>query len=261
METYAALLFVLFTEKCDHYKKVEQIIEIMREHQGATTKYTVHRCRLITWIIIVDSRHFFSKRVTKDEMAQGLPGPTSRLSGYLFDLAMQHQIFCETLPTQWRGAKKKEAPPSKPSGPSPFVPPVPPAPQRQQQQAQQQRAAANVIDSKLAHVHPIIRQKLKPFHMEFEGRIDLREMLSAANKSHRDLPWHETSGDRLCWKHALGFCDYNNCSFDHLPANKISDDVANKVCQVLQPGIVQLLANPPQNGYLVKRYQKRSKQY
>ena len=250
IHTYAALLYVLFTRHCDHYIKVKGIIDILKGHVNETSRYNAYKCRMLAWIIIVDSRLFFKKTMTEQDMAQGLPGPSSVLEGYFFNLMQHNPITNGTFPSEWQGTKKKEQlprAPAPPSGVNPYA--APPPPQRQQQQPP---PSNQDVQARVAHVHPHIKQKMSAFHNQFEGRIDMRPILGAGNIAYNDLPEHPTARHRLCWQHVLGRCKFQDgCHFDHVDGNVIPDQFAKNVCEVIGRGVAQLLANPPQHGYLV----------
>lgn len=80
----------------------------------------------------------------------------------------------------------------------------------------------------------------------------MRPILGAGNIAYNNLPEHPTARHRLCWQHVLGRCKFQDgCHFDHVDGNVIPDQFAKNVCEVIGRGVAQLLANPPQHGYLV----------
>ena len=75
-------------------------------------------------------------------------------------------------------------------------------------------------------------------------RIQLTEILDAANKRITDLPTlpdYINSQNRpfICWAFVLGRCLYHFCSFHkgHITKEHIPDDFVDKVVSLLSPGI------------------------
>ena len=227
---------------------------------------------MYTFLIIQDARRFFTTELMMedfdDDAIVDVVFPTSRLDLTALKLALLEDPTVTNFPPKWNIGRGNEGGngcdhggnngrfdqgwgvPAPPTGTNPFAGP----PQQWQQPPLQQ----SVQDS-VAHVHPTIHGKLKAFHNQFEGRINMTTILQAGNSSLNDLPYHPFAQEQLCWQHTLGHCRHQNeCYFDHCPASEIGDQFANEVCRIIEPGIGMLLANPPQYGYLVgRRFRKR----
>lgn len=220
------------------------------------------------WFTILDkSRIFFSSRVKERDFnsVADPPFPECTLSVIMPNVESGQAIVNLLFPRKWTLATGPTQQQQQQRLPPPGLPPsFPPAykPQADDkprgpflQQPQQQQS----VQDSVAHVHPTIKKKLKAFHNQFEGRIDMTTILQAGNSSLNDLPYHPFAQEQLCWQHTLGHCRHQNeCYFDHCPASEIGDQFANEVCRIIEPGIGMLLANPPQYGYLVgRRFRKR----
>ncbi len=91
-------------------------------------------------------------------------------------------------------------------------------------------------------------------------RIQLTEILDAANKRITDLPtipaYVANGRPFVCWAHILGRCIFLNCQFKngHVPRSAIPDSFADEVVVMLTPGVRQCvdagknLGGSPKNG-------------
>ncbi len=102
----------------------------------------------------------------------------------------------------------------------------------------------------LSHVHPIFAAAFKELHAKHNGRVYVAELLELAGKTVKDLPRHPTidgpgaGTSRVCFPHIAGVCVHANCyrkAYGHPRQDQISDDYANAVVAVLQPGIDRMV--------------------
>jgi hypothetical protein len=74
-------------------------------------------------------------------------------------------------------------------------------------------------------------------------RVQLNEILNAANKHITDLPtipeYVNSGRPFVCWAHILGRCQFPNCAFKngHIPRSSIPDAFAEGVVIILTPGV------------------------
>jgi hypothetical protein len=70
--TYAALLCVLFGEKCHLYEMMMKLYKILDLEEVFTNRYAFDalKCKQITWAIFEDSRSFFWKKVSPLDLAE-----------------------------------------------------------------------------------------------------------------------------------------------------------------------------------------------
>ena len=86
MATYAARLWTLYGPKCNHYKKVFHIHQLLEDPVVETNRnnFTPILCRRITWEIIDDSCQFFSSPLHSSDFANGkMPKFKSSLLDYV----------------------------------------------------------------------------------------------------------------------------------------------------------------------------------
>ena len=110
MATYAALLNVLFGEKCELYQKVWTIYGIMKEQEVAATAagYKPMLCKEITWCVYDDSRSFFARRllpVDFEDLSKA-EVPRSLLGAVFKNVRYSERIKWLTFPAEWMEYKK-----------------------------------------------------------------------------------------------------------------------------------------------------------
>jgi hypothetical protein len=103
--TYASLLFVLFGAKCDHFQKVWNIHNIMKDDDVEEKRhdFTVTLCRQIDWVILDDGRGFFNKGLHPDKFKVDhslIPFPRSLLDAIYTNIRWQEPIN-RRMPAQW----------------------------------------------------------------------------------------------------------------------------------------------------------------
>lgn len=264
--TYTGGVYVHFGPDCPLYIHLLSLCMQLKSEtvECIEAQYDALLCMQIWFTILDKSRIFFSSRVKERDFnsVADPPFPECTLSVIMPNVESGQAIVNLLFPRKWTLAtgptQQQRLPPSglPPSFPPAYKPQAddkPRGPFLQQPQQQQ-----SVQDS-VAHVHPTIKKKLKAFHNQFEGRIDMATILQAGNIVFDDLPLHPTTKERICWQHILGQCRFQNgdCHFYHVPANEIEDQFATEVCRVIEPGVGQLLANPPQYGHLVQRWSRK----
>jgi hypothetical protein len=78
-------------------------------------------------------------------------------------------------------------------------------------------------------------------------RIQLTEILDAANKRITDLPTipdYVVNGcPTVCWAYILSHCTFHNCAFKpgHIPWDKIPNNFVEEVVAMLAPGVAQVI--------------------
>jgi hypothetical protein len=101
--------------------------------------------------------------------------------------------------------------------------------------------------------HPKIVAMMADYVATRGLRVQLTEILDAANKQITDLPtileYVENGWPVVCWAHILGKCTFQNCAFckGHDPRGNIPDKFADEVVAMLTPG-VQHCARPKENN-------------
>ena len=89
MATYAARLWTLYSPRCNHYKKVFQIRQLLEDPVGEINRdiFTPILCRKITWEIIDDSRQSFSSPLHPSDFTNG---KRPRFKASLLDYIISH---------------------------------------------------------------------------------------------------------------------------------------------------------------------------
>lgn len=224
--TYAGLLAVLFGPRCDHFQKVWNLYNIMKNEAVEEKRhdFTATLCRQIVWAILDDSRGFFNQRLHPDRFTlpiEQIPFPTSLLDAIYPNVRWQEPIH-RSIPSQWMtqglahdsrwasgyphqhwgyagvpaGLTAAHYSPLQPFGQGLPPPPAsygtaqpPPPPMERPQQAGGSSAKSTTSHSdKLEHVHPVLRGHLSHYHSRFRGSMRFGKVLKAANVTWDELP-------------------------------------------------------------------------
>jgi hypothetical protein len=224
--TYAGLLAVLFGPRCDHFLKVWNIYNIMKNEavEEKRQDFSATLCRQIVWAILDDGRGFFNQRLHPDKFKlprDKIPFPTSLLDAIYPNVRWQEPVH-RSIPQQWltqglaqdnRWGQGTGMQPlgfaGVPAGltqyspvphfglalppPPASYPPAPPPPHAMgpphqfQSSGHGTRAPASQPD-KLDHVHPVLKGHLASYHSMFKGSMMFGKVLKAANLTWEDLP-------------------------------------------------------------------------
>ena len=124
-----------------------------------------------------------------------------------------------------------------------------------------------------ANWHDERHQKLKTMMATYlertNGRVHLSEILQAAGKRQTDLPTltqytHPNGRPFLCWSSVLGRCTFRECRFlqqgGHPAAKDITDNLADKVVDMLNKGVIALCGQAPAGGSPPKKQKGASEE-
>ena len=261
--TFCALLFTLFGDRCDLYRSMLEILQILSHPFCGQNKlaYTPEVCRRITWAIIVDTRSFFNDIKLADDFLSGqrLQMPVSTLDGDY--MAIKHGIKIErhNFPLEWGApgpsAAERYQPPGMNGGygrsgraPSQAPPGTSPPSNWQQPTARTPTVPFNwrpagFVDGR----HAKFQAMMEPLLMKYRGKISVSTILTEAGNRFNNLPKLEKYPQGVCWLHALATCPYvNNCSFatGHITQGDLTETQVDEVVAALQPGVTALLAHP-----------------
>lgn len=237
---FAGLLEVLYGEKCDFFRRVFDVYQVMT-HPAVSAmkgKFTPLLCRQITWAIHDNKSSFFHQRLHPDDFkGASMPTfPTSLLDDIIPNVWFQNGIHRSTFPEAWV---------PKPIMPPLLATPVSRGPNPFQGGSSRTGGISQGRDwySRLGHMHSWRRECMRPFHEKFQGRVMLGRIMSAGNVSWEKLPvldryinQHERK-NYLCYNHVLGICGHRNCRFQHATAAEIPNDFAHQLCATLRPGM------------------------
>ena len=254
--TTAALMSVLYGERCPLYINLMKIHDILQENtvqqqKGAFTKLF---CRQLTWAIYDDMRNFFSKRVMPATVTGGGRSryPTSYMQDFFSNVMYQSPIHRSTFPIAWMDVQRQPDP----------TPPVNPSQQGRgvtpQGQVGQFGAGGHFgynpsfqanfcqpVGTDLKHVHPIIRAALEEYHGLVE-RHSFGNILAKGQIQWRRLPKFPaarnpiTNRDEMCWNYITGPCPYGNgCKYKscHFPKERFTDMFATDLVNAIKTGV------------------------
>ena len=112
----------------------------------------------------------------------------------------------------------------------------------------------------VGHVHPFIAAALKGYYATFGHKVGLKKILSAANKTMKDMPSIKevaAQGKTLCYSNTMGECPLGSeCKFHHVPGQHIPDNFATEVCHIIRPGVEYVIRNGNTPGGGGGKYKK-----
>ena len=265
--TFCALLFALFGEKCDYYRELFKLHNILDRKECFTIRdaYTKEVCARITWAIIDDGRSFFGRNPIASDFAPGAQPFQFLVSclGAITDAVRNAQpIGKAAFPPQWRttpppqeqqaaGHQTQRAQQHQmPTGPSPAGWTTSPPNQQQQGQRGQGKAARGAPQEDIRH--PKIKSLMDPYLARYNNHISLSKILNAAGKTMKDLPTlpnycTPTGTSYLCWNSVLGKCFRGKrCRYSrgHIRKADFTKEFATSVSDVISKGVLFFTANP-----------------
>lgn len=256
--TFCALLWTLFGDQCDLYKKCFDIYLKLKDKYIAMQSwyFSSHRCREITWAIIVDSRRYFSERLHPSALMAASPAfPQSYLGTVLVNIQEMNAVKRGEMPLAWQnlsnaglqaapvpGGQMQKLPlsfshaplqhpvflnPQVPLPPAPtFYHPTTTAPTPTPTVAGSGGYSGNTQDP-VAHVHPEVRAVFQPYWKKYGLNVAFTEVMNAAGCEWEHIPYLKDLWDKkkqrslLCYKHLCGQCPKKNC-----PLGKVGGHVA-----------------------------------
>lgn len=262
--TFCALLWALFGDKCDYYKELVKLHQILDREECFTIRdaYTREICARITWAIIDDGRSFFGRNPVSTDFTPGTPFQfsVSFLDSITDAVRNAQPVQRATFPKQWTTQITPEPPAAarQSQRPTPAqVPNVPPpagwgpSPQRQQggQQGSPRRPPPEDIR------HPKIKALMDPYLLKYNNYINLGEILSASNKRISDLPGIQgyttpTGSSCICWNSVLGRCFRGRrCRYSkgHVQKGDMTEKFADAVTDCIGKGVLYY-TDLPQGG-------------
>jgi hypothetical protein len=258
--TFCALTRTLFGDQCDYFQNLFDLWSMLNSEQvyAKAEHFTPLMVRQITWAVIEDSRQFFFKTMTEEDLARGNARfPTSNLMNIIgTDVAKGVEIRLGNLPEKWKhdsgdpqrttgrfGAQPAAGPSCPPSHPTGSVqqpystpPTFPPLPV-------QSYGSERPVSIRQDDVHPMIRAMMEPYIRHFRS-VQFRSLCRAAGLSEGDLPveakYVKNGKNLLCYSYVLGKCNGKYCGRaqdGHVPASTLSPGFVEQLCQKLRPGV------------------------
>ena len=117
--TYCILIRALFTMYCEHFRACWTLRNAIADMSGVNEKYFNqnggHLCKLLVWLVLVDSRKFFSRELGPSDFENAtdlrmIPGrPISHLARVALDVSDLRLQALEVInfPSKWRSDDKK----------------------------------------------------------------------------------------------------------------------------------------------------------
>jgi hypothetical protein len=256
---FCALLWALFGNECNNYREVMKVLQVLDSwgRYATWSAYTPEICRHILWAVLHEEQQFINKKLLSTAF---MPEKTVLYPMCLLNI-LDEVLNAETIahpmyPSAWPTDAKqsRQIPPREvPSIPPPTSWPAQPsasggllAPAGRQTSRQQQPQSVD------KH-HPWIKinSLMDPYLAVQNNRVNINKILAAANKCYKDLPtitkyMTPQGGSAIFWNSVLGQCTFGwNCVFccGHVKPDKISQELADGVCNVIAKGILHLCKN------------------
>lgn len=263
--TYCALLHALFGDRCVFYRQCYELWSALNSDlvYEQRNDFSALFCRQIVWAIVMESRVYFSKRLSVDDFQGVHPDdiayPTCKLQGIVQHVCDVTPIARASFPAAWypSGTAVSRAPATMGGAQGGTVVLV-------QSIATGGGAAATVVSGitagsartprppatiRTTDINPQIKAAMEAYIAKNKG-VYLTAILNHVNLSLEDLPKvaPEVCGTNgICYNYILGCCNMDRCQHEHVHARDISDEFASELLTKLRPGITEFTANglPP----------------
>lgn len=265
--TYCAMLHALFGDKCVFYRHCYALWTAMNsdlvyeQRDGFTALY----CRQIVWAVLMDSRVYFSRRMSVEDFMNVHPDdisfPKSNLISIVQMVRDMAPIVRSSFPAAWFPSS---APVQASRGTvvSASLPANQPAPVQSVATgggttpsvvsgltAGSARAPRPPATIRASDIHPQIKPAMEAYIAKNKG-VYLSAILTHCNLTMEDLPklTPDISGvNGICYNYILGRCTMDNCQYEHVHARDLTDEFATDLLSKLRPGITEFTMNglPP----------------
>jgi hypothetical protein len=264
--TYCAMLHALFGDRCVFYRHCYELWSTMNGDlvYEQRADFTALYCRQIVWAVLLESRVYFSKRMSIDDFTNVHPDdivfPTSKLLTVVQAVEDMSPIVRSSFPAAWNPDSTVTRGPT--SGPSASVNGRSSAPMQSVTAAGgttpsvvsgittgSTRPPRPPVTIRTTDVHPQIKATMEAYIAKNKG-VWLSTILNHVNLTMEDLPRPapEVCGtSSICYNYILGRCHMDPCNHKHLRAQDLTDDFASELLTKLRPGITEFTANgvPP----------------
>lgn len=265
--TYCAMLNALFGDKCIFYRHCYALWTAMNsdlvyeQRQDFKALY----CRQIVWAVLMESRVYFSQRLSVESFLNVHPDdivfPKSNLLTIVQMVRDMTPIVRSSFPAAWypsRGAAPAAHSPTAPasvhaSGTAPV-----------QSVATSGGGTPTVVSGittgsartprppvtiRSTDIHPQFKAAMEAYIAKNKG-VYLSAILNHVNLTIDDLPKlaPEVSGTNgICYNYILGRCNMDTCQHEHVHARDITDEFASDLLSKLRMGITEFTTNglPP----------------
>jgi len=237
--------------------------------------FTPLYCRQIVWAILMESRIYFSKRLSVDDFLNVHPDaiqyPRSNLYKVVTQVRDMEPIVRSSFPAAWYpgGSGRTHSVAAASTITPGTVAPV-------QSIAAPAGATPSVVSGITANtprpprppttirttdVHPKIKTAMEPCIAKNRG-VWLGAMLTHLNITMDDLPRlpPDVSGTgTLCYNFILGHCKMDGCQHEHVHARDLPEEFVTDLLAKLKPGIDEFTANGLPPGTRRRRRPRRGR--
>ena len=255
--TFCGLLHTIFGPGCDYYLKCFELYTCLNSD---TVEENAHHfdplyCRQIIWAILDSGREYFNKPMLPDAflVPVGTPiaYPISELDEFTRLIKNQSPIIKKNFPHQWQPKQDRtEARARNQGGPGGNRPAVPSVISGAASTASTRTGASSLTGSaatapttiRQSNIHPKFKNAIGKYVARI-GRLQISRIMALAGVTWADMPtlpaYMDGTTSKLCYNYILGKCNPRYCNHrnGHAPESDITDEFADKVCTLLQPGL------------------------
>ena len=261
--TFCALLWTFFGDNCEYFKKCFEIYMCM-DSDTVSEKwhfFTPSLCRQIVWAIINDGREYFSQTMLPSKFevppsaVRNIQYPISSLEELIRPIRTQSPIIHANFPSQWL-PRARETPRATAYVGGDTAPPVQMVSHTSSTGATSVRSTTSSITGAVSttptnttkhtirqkDIHPVIKAAMLPYYSRV-GRLQITRIMALADATWDDMPrlqkYVTNETNSLCYNYVLGKCNPKFCTHKsgHAAVADVTDDFANTVCTLLQPGL------------------------
>jgi len=276
--TYCAMLYALFGDRCVFYRHCYALWTAMNSDLVYEQRddFTPLYCRQIVWAVLMESRVYFSHRLSVEDFLNVHPDdiafPKSNLLSIVQMVRDMAPIVRSSFPSAWypagapaQSSRVSVASASVPANQQAPVQSVVPAGGATPSvvsglttgSARAPRPPATIRSS---DIHPSIKQAMEAYIAKNKG-VYLSAILTHCNLTMDDLPklGQDVSGVQgLCYNYILGRCTMDNCQYEHVHVRDVTDEFATDLLSKLRPGITEFTTNGVPPGTRRRRRRRRA---
>ena len=281
--TYCALLHTLFGDRCGFYRQCYALWTEMNSDLVFEQRhdFSALYCRQIVWAVLLESRIYFSQRLSIDDFEKGHPDeiayPRCNLHKVVQQVRDMEPIVRSSFPAAWYPAGAGRARSTMAASTTSThtgvhagtVAPV-------QAIAASMGGAPSVVSGitattprpprppvtiRTTDIHPTIKTTMDPYIAKNKG-VWLGAILTHVNLTMDDLPRlpPEVSGaGTICYNYILGHCKMDGCQHEHVHVRDLTDDFVTDLLSKLRPGIAEFTTNGMPPGTRRRRRPRRGR--
>ena len=277
--TFCALLHTLFGARCVFYRQCFALWTVMNSDlvYEQRASFSVLYCRQIVWAVLMESRVYFSQRLSVDDFIGVHPDdirfPRSNLLTVVNQVQDMAPITRSSFPTAWFPAGATRTATTSAGATALFGTAAP----VQSITAPAGGATPTVVSGittgtaktpkppitiRASDIHPAIKAAMEAYIAKNKG-VYLTAMLNHLNLTLEDLPTlgPDVMGgpNGICYNFILGRCNVDHCQHEHIHGRDVTDEFANDILSKLKPAITDFVTNglPPGTK---RRNRKRRRQ-